>query len=52
VTKNSGGDMTRDKVTAAEDLGIPVIMVQRPTLPDEVRAVPTVAEAAAWVRAL
>jgi len=52
VTKNSGGDMTRDKVTAADDLGIPVIMVKRPELPDDVRAVPTVADAAAWVRAL
>jgi len=44
--------MTRDKVTAADDLGIPVIMVKRPELPDDVRAVPTVADAAAWVRAL
>ncbi|KAA0092302.1 cobalt-precorrin-6A reductase [Mycolicibacterium sp. P1-18] len=52
VTKNSGGDMTRDKVTAADDLGIPVIMVQRPRLPDDVTAVPTVTEAAAWVRSL
>ena len=52
VTKNSGGDMTRDKVAAADDLGIPVIMVQRPGLPDDVAAVPTVADAAAWVRAL
>lgn len=52
VTKNSGGDMTRDKVTAAADLGIPVIMVQRPPLPPGVRAVATVDDAAAWVRAL
>lgn len=52
VTKNSGGDMTRDKVAAADDLGIPVVMVQRPGLPDDVRAVSTVADAAAWVRAL
>ncbi|MEU0498280.1 cobalt-precorrin-6A reductase [Mycobacterium sp. NPDC006124] len=52
VTKNSGGDMTRDKVTAATDLGIPVIMVQRPPLPAGVDAVTTVGDAAAWVRAL
>jgi precorrin-6A/cobalt-precorrin-6A reductase len=52
VTKNSGGDMTRGKVDAADDLGIPVVMVDRPKLPDDVRAVPTVADAAAWVRAL
>jgi precorrin-6A/cobalt-precorrin-6A reductase len=52
VTKNSGGDMTRDKVEAARDLGIPVLMVDRPKLPDDVHAVETVADAAAWVRAL
>ncbi|MCV7423573.1 cobalt-precorrin-6A reductase [Mycobacterium yunnanensis] len=52
VTKNSGGDMTRDKVDAAADLGIPVIMVQRPPLPPDVRVVATVDDAAAWVRAL
>jgi precorrin-6A/cobalt-precorrin-6A reductase len=52
VTKNSGGDMTRGKVDAADDLGIPVIMVDRPKLPDDVRAVPTVADAATWVRRL
>jgi precorrin-6A/cobalt-precorrin-6A reductase len=52
VTKNSGGDMTRAKVDAADALGVPVVMVGRPPLPDGVRAVATVAEAEAWVRAL
>lgn len=52
VTKNSGGDMTRDKVTAAHDLGVPVVMVDRPRLPDDVHVVTTVEDAAAWVRAL
>jgi len=52
VTKNSGGDMTRAKVDAADALGVPVIMVDRPPLPDGVRAVSTLAEAEAWVRAL
>ena len=52
VTKNSGGDMTRSKVNAADDLGIPVVMVDRPKLPSGVRTVSTVAEAVAWVRAL
>lgn len=33
VTKNSGGAMTQAKLTAARELGIPVIMVQRPALP-------------------
>jgi precorrin-6A/cobalt-precorrin-6A reductase len=52
VTKNSGGEMTRDKVDAADDLEIPVVMVDRPKLPDDVHVVATVAGAAAWVRAL
>jgi precorrin-6A/cobalt-precorrin-6A reductase len=52
VTKNSGGDMTRAKVDAADDLGIPVVMVDRPRLPEGVASVSTVAAAAAWVRAL
>ena len=42
VTKNSGGDMTRAKLDAAEALGVPVVMVGRPALPDGVRAVSTV----------
>ena len=52
VTKNSGGDMTRAKLDAADDLGIAVVMVDRPRLPTGVRTVPTVADAAAWVRGL
>ncbi|MGH3643908.1 MAG: cobalt-precorrin-6A reductase [Mycobacterium sp.] len=52
VTKNSGGDMTRSKVDAADELGIPVVMVDRPALPEGVHTVSTVAAAAAWVRAL
>ncbi len=52
VTKNSGGDMTRAKIDAAAALGIPVVMVARPPLPDGVATVSTVAEAAAWVTAL
>ncbi|MBJ7338284.1 cobalt-precorrin-6A reductase [Mycolicibacterium sp.] len=52
VTKNSGGDMTRAKVLAADDLGIPVVMVDRPALPTGVHAVSTVADAAQWVSAL
>jgi precorrin-6A/cobalt-precorrin-6A reductase len=52
VTKNSGGEMTRSKVDAAGDLGIPVVMVARPELPAGVHTVSTVADAAAWVRGL
>jgi len=52
VTKNSGGDMTRPKLEAAAALGIPVVMVQRPALPDDVTTVSTVEDAVAWVRSL
>ena len=52
VTKNSGGTMTRAKIDAADDLGVPVVMVDRPALPAGVPAVPTVRAAADWVRAL
>ena len=52
VTKNSGGDMTRAKLDAAAALGIPVVMVARPQLPDGVNAVGTVGEAADWVAGL
>ena len=50
VTKNSGGSMTRAKLDAAAALNIPVIMVDRPALPDGVTTVSTVDDAAAWVR--
>jgi precorrin-6A/cobalt-precorrin-6A reductase len=33
VSKNSGGDATYPKITAAQELQIPVVMVQRPTMP-------------------
>ena len=52
VTKNSGGDMTRAKLDAAAALGIPVVMVARPPLPDGVAAVGTVQQAADWVAEL
>jgi precorrin-6A/cobalt-precorrin-6A reductase len=49
VTKNSGGDMTRAKLDAAHELGVAVVMVDRPGLPHGVHAVPTVDEAVDWV---
>ncbi len=50
VTKNSGGDMTRPKLDAAAALGVRVVMVERPRLPDGLNTVSTAEEAAAWVR--
>jgi precorrin-6A/cobalt-precorrin-6A reductase len=50
VTKNSGGAMTRPKLDAAAALGVPVIMVDRPPLPEGVQTVATVDDAVAWVR--
>lgn len=47
VTKDSGGSMTAAKLTAARDLGLPVLLVDRPALPD-VDVVSTVDSALAW----
>lgn len=52
VTKNSGGPMTAAKLQAARDLGVLVIMVQRPSLPAGSIVVATVAEAVRWVGAI
>ena len=51
VTKNSGGPMTAAKLQAARDLGVQVIMVQRPPLPHGAVAVATVPEALGWAGA-
>jgi precorrin-6A/cobalt-precorrin-6A reductase len=49
VTKNSGGDMTRPKLDAAAALDIPVVMVQRPPIPDGVTVVVSVQQAVDWI---
>ncbi len=48
VTKDSGGSMTAAKLEAARELGTPVIVVQRPPVPD-VPAVSTVEDAVRWL---
>jgi precorrin-6A/cobalt-precorrin-6A reductase len=50
VTKDSGGPHTEAKLDAARHRGLPVVVVRRPPRPD-VPAVPTVAEALAWLQA-
>jgi precorrin-6A/cobalt-precorrin-6A reductase len=51
VTKDSGGPLTEAKLVAARELRLPVLLIQRPPLPD-VAAVPTVDAARDWVLAL
>jgi precorrin-6A/cobalt-precorrin-6A reductase len=48
VSKNSGGGATYAKIAAARELGIPVVMVQRPPIPD-VEQVGDVEGAIAWL---
>jgi len=48
VTKDSGGEMTSAKLVAARELGLPVVMVDRPPLP-AIPAVATAEEAQAWL---
>lgn len=50
VTKDSGGPLTEAKLTAARALGVPVVLVDRPALP-EIETVQTVAAACQWVAA-
>lgn len=48
VARNSGGSGARAKIDAARALGLPVIMITRPLLPDRPR-VESVAEVMAWL---
>lgn len=52
VTKDSGGDATVPKLTAAREAGIPVVVVRRPPVPEGVPVARTPDEAARWVRRL
>jgi precorrin-6A/cobalt-precorrin-6A reductase len=48
VARDSGGDMTAAKLVAARELGLPVVLLDRPTAPDA----PTVATVEEAVRLL
>jgi precorrin-6A/cobalt-precorrin-6A reductase len=52
VTKDSGGELTVAKLDAARALELPVVMVDRPPLPDGLQVVGRVAEAVDWVAQL
>ncbi|MEW2131970.1 cobalt-precorrin-6A reductase [Streptomyces sp. NPDC005435] len=52
VTKDSGGTATAPKLTAARRLGLPVVVVERPPLPEGAVTVPDVRGALDWFRAL
>ncbi|MDQ1730597.1 MAG: precorrin-6A/cobalt-precorrin-6A reductase [Pseudonocardiales bacterium] len=49
VTKDSGGQLTVAKLIAARELGVAVIMVDRPPPPTDVQTVETVEDALRWI---
>ncbi|WP_405165072.1 cobalt-precorrin-6A reductase [Nocardia sp. NBC_01499] len=50
VTKDSGGDQTDAKLTAARSAGLPVVMVDRPPLPEGAVVMESVAQVWDWLR--
>ena len=50
VTKNSGGALTEAKLAAAADLGVDVVMIERPPLPLGVQTVTSVDAAVEWLQ--
>ena len=52
VSKDSGGDDNADKLDAATSLGVPVVMIARPPLPEGIEQVSSVDKAAVWVTAV
>ncbi len=52
MARNLGGAPSRPKLDAAQELGLRVILIDRPALPDGVQVVTSVAAALDWVAAL
>ncbi|MFK4149335.1 cobalt-precorrin-6A reductase [Streptomyces sp. NPDC004065] len=50
VTKDSGGAATAPKLVAAQEAGLPVVVVRRPPVPDGVPVVPDPGQAIRWIR--
>lgn len=48
MSKNSGGNATYVKIIAARELAIPIVMVQRPAMP-EGKQVSSIEDAIAWL---
>ena len=49
VCRNSGGDAAYGKIAAARALGLPVVLIARPPLPEVAASRASVAEAVAWL---
>ncbi len=49
VIKDSGGDLTASKLDAARDLGVPVVVIERPPRPAGGSSVATLAEVLDWL---
>jgi precorrin-6A/cobalt-precorrin-6A reductase len=50
VTKDSGAVATAPKLTAAREAGLPVVVVRRPPVPEQVPAVAEPGQAVQWIR--
>ena len=50
LCKNAGGTASQAKLTAARQLGLPVIMIARPQEPAGITRLTNVSEALTWVR--